>query len=173
MTQSDEAKLQVIAAQTKKFNLAEGVNHAQICSLLHGKFVTGADIGAFTSRAYSLAMERLIKQIEDEVERELCGAGVTEATDEGYINTKQQAIMNYINRIAAQEEELKVTSMSDSIDTDVCTVTNTPINSSNSSVLDVWVTLEDFMQAAVELKPAASESDMQLYREQKLKYDSL
>jgi SpoVK/Ycf46/Vps4 family AAA+-type ATPase len=162
--QSEEDKLQVILAQTKKFNLSPGTDLKQICALLAGKFVTGADIGAFTSRAYSLAMERLIGEIEAEVSEELElrgeeGSGATE---------KQHAIINYINRIATQEEEEE---KKNGVGADICG--HSCRGSGRVSRLDVWVTMEDFVEAARELKPAASEQDMQLYREQKLKYDSL
>lgn len=161
--------MQVITAQTKKFNIAPGATLQDICALLSGKFLTGADIGAFTSRAYANAMERLINSIEDKVDQEM--AMLQREQVEGTIKDspcvgngdarwKQTCISSYISRLVDAEDELRRECHDNCDDTKI------------TSELDVVVTLIDFEKAARELKPAASELDMKLYMEQKEVYDS-
>jgi peroxin-6 len=61
---SVEARLQILKAQTRKFVIEESVDLQRIAALLPDN-VTGADIGAVSSSAYSKALERKLMQVHE------------------------------------------------------------------------------------------------------------
>lgn len=61
---SVETRVQILKAQTRKFILENTADLTRIAKLLPDK-VTGADIGAVSSTAYSKALERKLKELKD------------------------------------------------------------------------------------------------------------
>lgn len=62
---SVEVRTQILKAQTRKFILEESVDLRRVAALLPDK-VTGADIGAVCSTAYSKALERKLCQLKNQ-----------------------------------------------------------------------------------------------------------
>ncbi len=57
-------RLQILAAQTRKFNMHRDVDLQQVAQELPAN-VTGADIGAVTAQGFSLAMQRKLQQLTE------------------------------------------------------------------------------------------------------------
>lgn len=69
--QDNAARAQILAAQTRKFQLGATVDLLAVASALPVN-VTGADIGAVSTAAYGRALERKLSQLRRDARHALC-----------------------------------------------------------------------------------------------------
>ena len=114
-----ETRLSILKAQTRKLKLSDNIDLRKIAEILPDR-VTGADIGAITSQAFTHALESKLKRLETDALR------FYEEIGESIID-KNIAIASYLNNM--KEEELQV--VVDLGDFDVVMSTFTPSVSAN------------------------------------------
>jgi peroxin-6 len=146
------SRAQILSAQTRKFKLADDADLLEIAGALPVT-VTGADIGAVTSTAYSRALRRKLDELRDsapQVQSTSCSSASSSS-----INNERPGDMNSTANVSTR--------------TSVSTAGRAPwalaafVNSLPAEELTVFVRKEDFLEAARTLKPSVSAEELVHY----------